>query len=308
MIESKYGDSSKTDIDMEDGKTSLLENYEKLSVIIQNIETIHDEFARLAAVSLQYYNQTVTHAQELNHIQNASSLENAHINAISLNQNVLTHESIAVKQQLENENKTRTQEPDGTTVWRITNVQEKMYDAQSERQTSIYSHPFYTSICGYKLCVRLYLNGDGSARGSHISIFLVILRGQYDALLKWPFSYRISFCLCDQRTVIGTTEPKHAIESFRPDINSTSFHRPCSAMNIASGIPKFFSLNEFNKPENENLYVVNDTIFIRTLIDFIGVSRSMLRFIFNLNIALPVNIQQKLIAQEIIRRQEENIN
>jgi len=131
----------------------------------------------------------------------------------------------------------------------------KMYDAQSERQTSVYSPPFYTSTCGYKVSVRLYLNGDGSARGSHISIFLVILRGQYDSLLQWPFSYRVSFCLCDQKTMIetnGTTQPKHIIESFRPDTNSISFQRPCSSMNIASGIPKilfFTRIRSTNKQE-----------------------------------------------------------
>ena len=308
IVESTNGDSSRADIDMEDENTSLLENYEKLSMITQKIEINQDEIARLGAVSLQYYTQTVTLPQELNSIQNAFSIEKAHIDAMSFNQNVLVQGITTVKQQIESKNETVTQEPDGTMVWRITNVREKMYDAQSERQTSIYSHPFYTSICGYKLCIRLYLNGDGSARGSHISIFLVILRGQYDSLLKWPFSYRVSFCLCDQRTIIGTTQPKHIIESFRPDINSISFQRPCSAMNIASGISKFTSLDEINRPENENLYVVNDTIFIKTLIDFIGVSRSMLAFIFNLNIALPVNIQQKLIAEEIRRRQEQNIN
>jgi hypothetical protein len=38
----------------------------------------------------------------------------------------------------------------------------------------IYLPTFYTSISGYKICVRLYLNGDGSVRGSHISILRFI--------------------------------------------------------------------------------------------------------------------------------------
>jgi hypothetical protein len=51
-----------------------------------------------------------------------------------------------------------------------------------------YLPAFYTSISGYKICVRLYLNGDGSVRGSHISI----LRDPYDSLLKCSFSHRVS--------------------------------------------------------------------------------------------------------------------
>jgi hypothetical protein len=106
----------------------------------------------------------------------------------------------------------------------------------------------------------------------------------------------------------GTIEPKHIIESFRPDINSISFQRPCSALNIASGIPQFFSLNELNQPIGTNLYIVNDTMYIKTLIDFIGMPRSILPFIFNLNIGLPAHIREKLIADELKRREGEITN
>jgi TNF receptor-associated factor 2 len=229
-----------------------------------------------------------------------------------INQNVLTKDFTSIKQQVEDENPvTKHQILDGTMIWKIYNVREKMYDAQSERQPSIYSPAFYTSETGYKLCIRLYLNGDGSARGTHISIFLVILRGKYDALLKWPFSYRVSFCLFDQRTLIEsdkTKQAKHIIESFRPDTNSISFQRPRSAMNIASGIPKFFPLVDLNQPEEINRYIINDTMFIKVFIDFIGLSKSILPFIFSLNIALPIQIQQKLINEEIKRREEQNIS
>ena len=229
-----------------------------------------------------------------------------------INQNVLLQDVTTIKQQVEHENQAgKYHIVDGTTIWKIINVHEKMYDALSERQTSFYSPPFYTSVTGYNLCLRLYLNGDGTARGTHISIFLVILRGKFDAILKWPFSYRVSFCLFDQRTMIESGEaqqPRHIIESFRPDIRSISFQRPCSAMNIASGIPKFFSLIHFNQPPEINRYIINDTIFIKAFIDFIGIPKSMLSFIFSLNIALPLHIQQKLIDEELKRREEQNIN
>ncbi|CAF0761347.1 unnamed protein product [Rotaria sordida] len=216
-----------------------------------------------------------------------------------------------MKQQVEYGNQvTKHHILDGTVIWKIVNVREKIYDAQSERQTSIYSPAFYTSTTGYKLCVRLYLNGDGTARGTHISIFLVVLRGQYDALLQWPFSYRVSFCLVDQRTMLESGEikqTKHIIESFRPDTRSISFQRPCSSMNIASGIPKFVSLVDFNQPLETNRYIINDTIFIKVLIDFIGIPKSMIYFIFNLNCGLPIHIQQKLIDEEMERRKAQNI-
>lgn len=56
----------------------------------------------------------------------------------------------------------------------------------------------------------------------------------------------------------GTVQAKHIIEFFRSDTNNVSSQRLCSAMNIASNIPKFFFLNEFNQFTNENSYTVKN--------------------------------------------------
>ena len=40
---------------------------------------------------------------------------------------------------------------------------------------------------GYKLCLHLYMNGDGISKGSHLSLFFVNMRGEFDYLLQWPF-------------------------------------------------------------------------------------------------------------------------
>lgn len=53
------------------------------------------------------------------------------------------------------------------------------------------SSGFYSSKYGYKMCLRLYLNGDGTGRGTHLSLFFVVMRGRCDALLKWPFSQKV---------------------------------------------------------------------------------------------------------------------
>lgn len=50
---------------------------------------------------------------------------------------------------------------------------------------------FYTSKYGYKMCLRIYLNGDGTGRGTHLSLFFVVMRGMSDALLKWPFNQKV---------------------------------------------------------------------------------------------------------------------
>ncbi|CAF2919744.1 unnamed protein product [Rotaria sp. Silwood2] len=188
---------------------------------------------------------------------------------------------------------------DGTLIWKITNVQQKIIDAQSERQTSIYSPLFYSSPVGYKMCVRLYLNGDGNARRTHMSLFFVLIRSPNDAILQYPFNYKVTFCLYDQ-----TPAQRHIINSFQPDIRSSSFQRPRSDMNIASGIPKFFPL-EMIQPEG-NPYVRDGTMFIKIMIDFGNIPNPLLPYAFNLNPGLPTHIQQVMINREVERRSQQH--
>ncbi|CAF4072732.1 unnamed protein product, partial [Rotaria sordida] len=168
-------------------------------------------------------------------------------------------------------------------------------DAQSERQTSIYSPPFYSSPSGYKMRARLYLNGDGNARRTHMSLFFVLMRSLNDPILKFPFNYKVTFCLYDQ-----TSQQRHVIDSFRPDIKSNSFQRPRSDMNIASGIPKFFPLKVIQQEGNP--YVRDDTMFIKIMVDFGDIHKTLLPYALSLNPGLPMHIQQAMIKQEAERR------
>lgn len=45
------------------------------------------------------------------------------------------------------------------------------------------------------MCLRIYLNGDGTGRGTHLSLFFVVMRGHSDALLKWPFNQKVTLIL-----------------------------------------------------------------------------------------------------------------
>lgn len=146
---------------------------------------------------------------------------------------------------------------DCTSMWKITDFSRKRRDAISGRQASFLSPYFYTSQYGYKMCARIYLNGDGLGRETHISLFLCIMRGEYDALLSWPFRKKVTFVLLDQDNV------ENVSDAFMPDPRSSSFQRPSRDMNIASGCPCFCSFGQLKKRS----YVVDDTMFIKILVD-----------------------------------------
>ena len=92
---------------------------------------------------------------------------------------------------------------------------------EKHRKTiSLCSAPFYTSRFGYKMCLWLYLNGDGAGKGTHLSFFLTIMRGEYDALLSWPFQQMVTLMLLDQ------DKRKNIVQAFRPEPSSSSFWQP----------------------------------------------------------------------------------
>ena len=146
---------------------------------------------------------------------------------------------------------------DGQLLWKITQFSRWRNEAVSGQQVYFYSPCFYTSRYGYKMCARIYLNGDDMGRGTHISVFFVVMRGQYDAILRWPFRQKVTFMLLDQDNV------EHVIDAFRPDPNSSSFQRPRRETNIASGCPMFCSLTELNN----HAYVRDDTMFLKIIVD-----------------------------------------
>jgi len=51
-----------------------------------------------------------------------------------------------------------------------------------------YTPPFYLPH-GYKVCLAVHLNGVGAGKGTHVSIYLHQVAGEYDHKLKWPFFF-----------------------------------------------------------------------------------------------------------------------
>ncbi|XP_051492315.1 TNF receptor-associated factor 1 [Apus apus] len=148
---------------------------------------------------------------------------------------------------------------DGVFLWKITDVGRKLQDSVTGRTVSLYSPAFYTAKYGYKVCLRVYLNGDGTGKGTHMSLFFVVMKGDYDALLPWPFRHKVTFMLLDQNN------REHIIDAFRPDLTSASFQRPVNDMNVASGCPMFLPLSKLQSPKYA--YVKEDTLFLKCIIE-----------------------------------------
>jgi hypothetical protein len=152
----------------------------------------------------------------------------------------------------------------GIFIWKIPEVTRRRHEARVGRTLSLYSAPFYTSRHGYKLCLRLYVAGDGSGKGSHLSFFMTIMRGEFDSLLRWPFRQTVSLVLLDQ------DRQRDIVQSFRPEPSSASFQRPRLEMNVASGCPAFAPLSVLDNSS----YVKDDTLFLKCVIDRTGLENT----------------------------------
>ena len=70
----------------------------------------------------------------------------------------------------------------------------------------LFSTPFYSHRGGYKLAIDLYPNGFGNGKGSHVALGIVIVRGEYDDKLKWPFRGVITLQLLNYQSQSWTYE------------------------------------------------------------------------------------------------------
>ncbi|XP_063172241.1 TNF receptor-associated factor 1 [Candoia aspera] len=148
---------------------------------------------------------------------------------------------------------------DGVFLWKITDVHQKCYEAICGKINSFQSPAFYTSRYGYKLCVRIYLNGEGRGKGTHISLFIVLLKGDHDALLPWPFTHKITFVLLSQ------DDGDHLAMALHPDPTSASFQRPETDMNEANGFARFVPLAKLQSPKYA--YLKEGTLFLKCIVE-----------------------------------------
>ena len=78
-------------------------------------------------------------------------------------------------------------------VFKMDGFQEK-----KDEDEEWYSDPVYSHFGGYKMCLCVDANGYGGAKGTHVSVFIYLLRGDNDSNLKWPFEGTIKVSLLNQ--------------------------------------------------------------------------------------------------------------
>ena len=61
-----------------------------------------------------------------------------------------------------------------------------------------FSEPFYTHPHGYRVCLQVDANGRGDSKGTHVSMSVHLMRGEFDDHLRWPIQAHFAIRLRNQ--------------------------------------------------------------------------------------------------------------
>ena len=140
-------------------------------------------------------------------------------------------------------------------TWKITSYGEALRKAKSGKEIFLKSSTSY--ICGYKCKLQLFPNGHAEGENTHLSFFLILMKGEYDAMLTWPFHKKVTMMLIDQQEKAKDRE--NIAMSFITTGFPESFGRPVNDENIGNGYRQFVSHEKLQ----ERRYIVDDTMFIQ---------------------------------------------
>ena len=117
-----------------------------------------------------------------------------------------------------------------------------------------YSRPFYTHQQGYKMCLRVDADGNGKGKGTHVSVFAYLMRGEFDDVLKWPFRGHVVIQLCNQ------LQDKYH-RGYTIDFSATTDARIFTRVERGMGCPTFIPHNYLNfNPATNCQYLKNDCL------------------------------------------------
>ena len=143
--------------------------------------------------------------------------------------------------------------------WRITDIENILSQAGEKRSTVLESSLFYSANHGYKLILYVYPNGDITNKKNWLSVFLVIMEGEYDALLPWPFHQRITFILVDEQE--GSGEKKNIVMELTTDLTRSSCAKPVTGKVVKPSIG--FARFVTHKNLKTRGCIVNDSLLLQ---------------------------------------------
>ena len=138
------------------------------------------------------------------------------------------------------------------------------FQKRKEKNEEWYSDPVYSHFGGYKMCLKVYANGVSDGQGTHVSVFVYLMRGDNDDNLKWPFKGTIKVSLLNQLE----DGQHHTMEPWSPshDVPTNFSGRVTEGERAKAGRGYLQFLNHQDliyKVDKNCQYLKDDTLFFR---------------------------------------------
>ena len=143
-------------------------------------------------------------------------------------------------------------------IWKVDKFGQLNKTAKKGKHKTIYSQPFYTARYGYKMKLRLHPNGHEDGKGTHLSAYIVLMKGEFDAILPWPFAKNVSVSVIDQHDNPTERENITALCKAAAE-DEKCFTRPTTEENNAFGDALMAPQEDLR---DKRKYIVDDTVFL----------------------------------------------
>ena len=146
----------------------------------------------------------------------------------------------------------------GMVIWRVSNVESNINEASSVQSKAkpLLGEAFYSEPYGYLLQPKIFFNGARLNDQAYISVFIQIVKGPFDPVLKWPFEKRIRITLIEQES---RGLRRNIQKVLIPAADGKEAQRPCHDTNNGFGIYKFVS----HEVLRAGRYITDDVFFVK---------------------------------------------
>ena len=145
-----------------------------------------------------------------------------------------------------------------------------MYKRFRDENKNWYSPSFYTHEGGYKMCIRVRPHGQDEGEGQCVSLYVHLMKGEYDEVLPWPFQGAVKIQLLNQEanhhhyTRIFTFNKEITDSNATKKVLSGTPIQSGIASDVGHGSSRFIHHKDlkYNNVDDTE-YLKDDTILIR---------------------------------------------
>ena len=147
-------------------------------------------------------------------------------------------------------------------------LQMASYDWHFGHKRSWYSNGFYTHHQGYKMCLNVDAFGSAEGEGTHVSVYLYLMKGENDDKPIWPLRFKCTITLLNQ-----VMDGHHLAKTFKDEMSRVvptgkkgSAAEGATARSLAGkGFPMFIVHDQLDLPEHvgQCKYLMDDCLYFR---------------------------------------------